>query len=1288
MASHCLLLELCGGLISRNFKVLADAADEHAASIASRLADLESSQVGRPADLQSSRAAPDGLEAAAVAQALRMQELAEEAGKQCHNTLRFLGQADSLRRLIAVRVLLEPFRELKSEVLRRSGGEWEVEQQRLAIVGGRRYAVPTAACGREVLRAQASLTELLVDLTSASWCLARVGGTSAEESQRRWRMAARAGAALHRMMAVELQTYPWRLFKLILSDGQTGAAEFEADARSCDRLCFLDPLAALHWQKFPSVPELLGAESVAHLQAMAIIAKDNISHVERQHATGRREAFTREQTHLELLCDSSAAHVLRNIRAKHSGVALSRAAPAAVKRCAAQKSTGKDQGVKRTQRRRQLDNRAIQKKGRRVDRFNAWVSVHVSGRLVSVADRARYRESMRDPAQQAHFDNLAAVLTAARSLRGGRKRPPRPGEHTLRRRRENAKRTRQPWNPREARVTLEQERVSRFHMVRASRESELRRRRGREREEQHKHQADIAEFRKREGSTLQGLGFPQAVMDDLVQEPHSVHGLGEGAHSPFAARCYAWHPKDATATALYDVLPGAMQHESLQRVTAWQRDHLVLTGGPEYRIPRESDWEKTRRMCVKHRRCLCTVAAAPFLALAAALSSAIFRFMRIVRGRKPMPPKYEERLLVEAGRVVLELHSPKEHLWFLLAHQCFDIGGLPVFLHVRPAHEASVGGSGAADGAGHVTANDPRASQAVGGDLAASQVVGGDPGVSQVAGGDPAPSHIVGGHRTIRVEAVTMRTEEGSRVGRWVAAMDVLEELDLRAEWRTRFWSVVGDSSVCALTLMAQSKDELFWRGARDIARAETNPHRRPPADSEGSEEEDERDDGNLGSDTEVACGSEKSEELPGAAQGDSDIDAFAARAKRQTRGVTFHCVASRRAGHEALTFMLTHRPANSKKRAGFQATCHHHEADVLLNKNNKPYQLPCRRTVQVCGDTAADEKAAIASLLRWVRMGPCFVTRADHQATDMATSSSSTSSEGGGESTTTPAGKPKELPRVGGPVDARAAQRSGGPAVSQTDQSFAGPAPSRASEHGGSPVVSQTARSSGKTPAPQILQCWLCGEPHEEATCHIYNLLFFGTQMHKYGKGFIGPAGVVGQDGLVLPLNKVQTKQVPGDGNCLFHAIGRELTSALPAHIALPRSPNDGQSWRQFLLDYVVSTSDCLSGRPVQEWVTVTTSMDLETYVATMSAVHGRESWGGFLEVSLLLHAWKQHVAPVGLGALLFERVDDGYKAMTWIGDQSEGSKTIFAVWTGSHWDRARVRPAGFAPLRAWAQR
>ncbi len=904
VASHCLLLELCGGLISRNFKVLADAADERSASIASRLADLESSRVAGPHDCQASEAAPDCSQGAAVTAALRAHQLATEAGRQCHNTLRFLGEADSLRRLLALRALLEPFRELKSEVLQRSGGDWELEQQCLALVGGRQYTVPAAACGREVSRAQASLTELLLDMSSDAWCLTGVRGANKEESQRRWRMAARGGAALHRMMTMELQTYPWRLLKLILCDGEAGAAEFEADARSCDRLCFLDPLAALHWQKFPSVPELVGAESVAHLQAIAIIAKDNISHIEREHAAGRREAGTREQTHLELLCDSSAAHVLRKIRAKDSGVAFSHAAPAAARRCPPWNPASKGRGVRR--RRRQPDNGARESKNqkrRRVDRFNAWVSVHVSGRLVSAGDRVQYRASMVDPAQRARFDALAAVLTAARQ--GARKRPARPGEHTLRRLREDAKRTRRPWNPREARVSVQKERVWRFHMVSATRRSELRKRRVREREERHKQHACITEFRKDKDATLRGLGFPQAVMDDLFPEPHSVHGLGEGATSPFASRCYAWRPRDATANSLYDDLPGAMQHESLQRVTAWQREHLVLTGGAQYQVPREAQWERTQRMCVKHRRCLCTVAGAPFLAMAAALSSAISRFMRISRARKPTPLKSEERWLVEAGCVVLELCSPKEHFWLLLAHPSFEAGGLPVFLHVRPSHEAG-----------------PAASQAVDGDPAASQVAGGDPGVSQVAAGEPAPSRAVGGQGTIRVEAVTARTQEGSLVGRWVAGMDVLEELDLRTEWRTCFWSVVGgDSSLCALTLLAQSKNELFWRGALDIDRAEKKPRCRPPSETEGSEEEDELEDGNHATDAEVACRSDKSEELAGEAQGDADIDPFAAKAKRQKRGVTFNCVASRRAGHEALIFLLTHRPGNGRKRAGFQAT-------------------------------------------------------------------------------------------------------------------------------------------------------------------------------------------------------------------------------------------------------------------------------------------------------------------------------------------------------------------------------
>jgi hypothetical protein len=55
-----------------------------------------------------------------------------------------------------------------------------------------------------------------------------------------------------------------------------------------------------------------------------------------------------------------------------------------------------------------------------VDRFNAWAKVHVAGRLLTPADRARYAEEIQRPDRRAYYDQMANDLTRARDA-GARK---------------------------------------------------------------------------------------------------------------------------------------------------------------------------------------------------------------------------------------------------------------------------------------------------------------------------------------------------------------------------------------------------------------------------------------------------------------------------------------------------------------------------------------------------------------------------------------------------------------------------------------------------------------------------------------------------------------------------------------------------------------------------------------------------------------------------------------------------------------------------------------------------
>ncbi len=81
------------------------------------------------------------------------------------------------------------------------------------------------------------------------------------------------------------------------------------------------------------------------------------------------------------------------------------------------------------------------------------------------------------------------------------------------------------------------------------------------------------------------------------------------------------------------------------------------------------------------------------------------------------------------------------------------------------------------------------------------------------------------------------------------------------------------------------------------------------------------------------------------------------------------------------------------------------------------------------------------------------------------------------------------------------------------------------------------------------------------------------------------------GTDGVTLPLATVCLRDEPGCGNCCFHTIQRELAGGGPA--ARPNllltgmdQGRDGQTVREWMLNYVCTTAGTISGAPAQYWL------------------------------------------------------------------------------------------------------
>ena len=295
---------------------------------------------------------------------------------------------------------------------------------------------------------------------------------------------------------------------------------------------------------------------------------------------------------------------------------------------------------------------------------------------------------------------------------------------------------------------------------------------------------------------------------------------------------------------------------------------------------------------------------------------------------------------------------------------------------------------------------------------------------------------------------------------------------------------------------------------------------------------------------------------------------------------------------------------------------------------------------------TAEAEKATIRYLLSWLRCGPLYCNRVGHQTAEDADFEGDSSSDAGCD-------------------------------VGDFHVHVAEPSSSLAGGHS----------SADKW------ECWLCGDGHKEAECPVFVLLFSGTSPAEKKKEAMRPLGVLGFNGVRIPKTRLQVKDVPADGNCLFHAIGREIATLCKGDAGLPPNPFDGQVWRELLMDYVQTSRDIISGTTVQDWVCLLCGVSSPAeYAAHMSHVRGRDTWGGFVEASLIASMWKSRAAEVKNRALsivmLQQAGPDAHHTLSHSGSEEANSILVIASWTGLHWMRARVQPAIVAELRAWIAR
>ena len=169
----------------------------------------------------------------------------------------------------------------------------------------------------------------------------------------------------------------------------------------------------------------------------------------------------------------------------------------------------------------------------------------------------------------------------------------------------------------------------------------------------------------------------------------------------------------------------------------------------------------------------------------------------------------------------------------------------------------------------------------------------------------------------------------------------------------------------------------------------------------------------------------------------------------------------------------------------------------------------------------------------------------------------------------------------------------------------------------------------------------------------------------------------VQGSNGITLATNAVVTRDVPSDGNCLFHALQRELRPDAKTGRPGLLQPGmdggaDGQALRDWLMRYLQALPDEVEGQPLQTLL----GMSLAEYVREMRLPSGRASWGGFLEVCFISRA-------LGVSVLMLTMRATGFHATAWTNQGLQDlRRTLCVAWCGAHWQRARLSQEAWGKL------
>lgn len=925
-------------------------------------------------------------------------------------------------------------------------------------------------------------------------------------------------------------------------------------------------------------------------------------------------------------------------------------------------------------------------------------------------------QAMKDPEVRAHYDRLATVMTLAR--RGGSHRRRRvrrqdPLQAALRQRRADAQRAGAAWDAQAARAQLSAERSQQFWQ-----EWDRRRQAANEASSRHRARSKALEDGLREYA-CHGIQAGRVA--------HSHASLSLGAH----AGTLAWAPGSAISVPLQAPtvaasqlhasaslwtphiqgqvmakLPDVLQQGATAHQLKWEASRSTFTG-QGVAIRKATAAQRRARLCCEAGQCLCGPAGKPIRSMQVALCKLMMAWMG--PGSRKAGVSEKRRLVEEAFVVVRMLQVSEredqkgESHWFHVALMYFD-PVRPTLMSLKACHEP----------AGNSVELTAKSALSKSCPLWCTLWAALD-------GLEPTCAWAVEWWRITAVHfeqdawrATATRFEDKPRQF-WAGAEALAAARAAESDSASDAASDSGGSGSSHDSSQPRRKRQRHQGSAMAPAPSTPKPSTTAPppntsaiagpADSLAAASLPDAPAGHRPSDVAAAT-------LP--ANQDHDLPRLAERVRRSARGEK----ATLRARHtgEALEVLWTYRrPSRHSQWGGYQVTCYHHTVDRFINKAGRPYSLACRKETRVC--SADGDAAALLKLSRWARSAPQASTRREHQAmaipdsgssgaedadgkgdsdsdsdSDSSSDSSSGSSSHGdgpnsgelaGSTAATDALPRRAQPGPRGSADSRAATAQAqlgphGPADSRATTTLAATTPARTPGPSAGVLLTPLLSTPAAGPSGASCICWVCGDCRADAQCPLWMLAIrssLALDQRQTGRRPRMPRGCV------LPPELVQCKDVPGDGNCLFHSIGLEIRQAFPG-VGLPPNTEGsapGAGWRAYMLQFAARNPQFPIGDfSVEEIIRACQGCSVAEYCHAMTSA---ASWGGFLEASILCHAFGRNLAIV----LLEATAEGHWHVLAWVGPSGADAKLIYAAWLGNHWQRARLQPGGARLVRRW---